>query len=132
MKKKPQFTKKSLAGDVPKHPGSLYQYIAKNNNLNKDGTFRCPNCWGAGRVVAPWEQPCPVEGYKLADRIACPTCNGKKIVAKALHKPAYKSAVERYQLEKIRYNSRLELAEKLISRFSQEEIDKLRELNYRL
>jgi hypothetical protein len=43
------------------------------------GGFRCEACSGGGRVVAPWETPCPVEGHKLSDRIDCDKCQGTGI-----------------------------------------------------
>ncbi len=50
----------------------------------------CPDCWGRGRVVAPYERACPIEGYKMADRIACPKCNGDGRIPKKEWVESYK------------------------------------------
>ena len=42
----------------------------------KDNEWCCNRCYGSGRVVAPWEQSDPVEGYKNAERVDCSECNG--------------------------------------------------------
>lgn len=38
--------------------------------------YKCNYCDGMGRVVSPWAYNDPVEGYKMADRVACQFCNG--------------------------------------------------------
>lgn len=57
---------KSFASFVVENP----MYVFKNSK------WVCPNCQGSGRVIAPWERPDPVEGYKMADRVDCNKCNG--------------------------------------------------------
>lgn len=58
----------------------------------KDDYWQCFHCTGAGRVVAPYERPCPVEGYKMADRIACPSCDGKGHYDPATGRVKYRAA----------------------------------------
>lgn len=45
------------------------------------GKAPCPNCRSRGQIVAPWEQPDPCEGYKMAERITCELCKGEKFVS---------------------------------------------------
>jgi len=57
---------KSFAAFVAENP--LYVY--------KDKKWVCPQCTGSGRVIADYERPDPVEGYKFADRVPCLECKG--------------------------------------------------------
>lgn len=65
--------------ELPRRPYRNFDHYLEEcrKRGKRDALYSCEHCWGRGRVVAPWERPDPVEGYKMADRIDCPTCRGR-------------------------------------------------------
>lgn len=63
--------------------------------------FPClhPECCGNGRIYDPNDQPDPVEGNKMRDRIKCPTCKGSGQTTK-------KEFLEFYNISKKMRNQR--------------------------
>jgi hypothetical protein len=55
---------------------SFTSFMAIHPRVFRDGHFMCLCCDGSKRVIAVYEQPDPVEGYKMADRVTCPKCGG--------------------------------------------------------
>lgn len=58
-----------------KKPERPYKNYAEFRRKNMD----CFHCHGSGKIVKPGEYLDPVEGYKMADRIICPKCQGSTL-----------------------------------------------------
>jgi hypothetical protein len=43
-----------------------------------ENAFPCLECDGDGWIYDPKDQPCPVEGNKMRDRLTCPKCKGTR------------------------------------------------------
>lgn len=81
---------KSFAAFVAENP--LYVY--------KDNKWLCPHCDGHKRVIAPYERPDPVEGYKMADRIPCPDCGGSGETTEKVWREIFKEQKELFVKQK--------------------------------
>jgi hypothetical protein len=55
---------------------SFAAFLLERPRVFRDGHFMCLRCDGFKRVIADYERPDPVEGYKMADRVICPACGG--------------------------------------------------------
>ena len=61
------------------------------------GKFICRECGGSGRVIADYERPDPVEGYKMADRVTCPSCGGTKYTTEKDYRDFFKAEQAEYR-----------------------------------
>jgi hypothetical protein len=109
MKKPLKPSKKSIIDKLAK---SYYPYDAKEK-CNFITTFPCPKCDCKGRIHDPNDQPDPVEGYKMVNKITCPLCSGKGHIPKALHdknfnkivNENYNFAMKIYNENRLKYNT---------------------------
>lgn len=77
MEKKISPVKQQLARikeRIPKPFPSFDLWSIQPGRRNANGTFRCLKCEGVTKVIAPGEEPDPVEGHKLSTRIPCDRC----------------------------------------------------------
>ena len=66
----------------------------------------CYQCEGRGSIYAPGSRPCPIEGNKMRDRVACPSCGGSKIGPRAPWTAALKEARSAHAAEARRVDRR--------------------------
>jgi len=91
-----------LLQTLPKRPYSNYMefvQIRREKHGKHFGVvlkYPCLYCDGYYRIVAPWERPDPVEGYKMADRIDCPHC-AKGESNEAVYKKHYKKIIAEWK-----------------------------------
>lgn len=98
---------------LPKRPYANFEdYVLRGLRGTKDNVYRCTYCRGSGRVIAPYEVPSPVEGYKMADRIKCQTCAGTGGVSRDLAMLWYRQKIREWKewYAKAREERDLELA----------------------
>lgn len=89
----PQLPKKHY-----KNLREFISFIVKPYNLKHE--YPCPECFGYGKVYDPDDPPCPVEGNKMQDRIACPKCEKKGYVTREIWLGIYKQHKE-YESAKV-------------------------------
>lgn len=80
---------------------AVYRYLntdARVRDRLDDPTFvPCPDCKGRRRIYDPCEEPDPVEGNKLRNRITCPSCKGTGEGSWKEARQAYQKAVAGYR-----------------------------------
>lgn len=59
--------------------------------------LRCQKCNGDGKIIHPDAKCDPVEGYKMAERIACQFCHGTGIASEIQAKDSYLEMLDRHQ-----------------------------------
>jgi len=89
------------------------------------GSYPCLGCHGGGRVVADGEQADPVEGYKMARRVDCPTCKGTGYGTRKAFMAYYGERAREWEKERKDKLRGVELAAKALSRLSAEEAGKV-------
>ena len=117
---------KDIVGPIPKIT-SLKEYFQRYSiMINETGEFPCHHCYGRGKIVAPWEQRDPVEGYKMAERIICTTCNGLpfQLKFKKYYIDAYKKLVAKEKQARIFWYYRKDIIENLLSSAISEDVKK--------
>ena len=87
------------------------------------GVLRCPYCLGWKKVVAPGEQLDPVEGYKLANRIPCPTCKGTGRVPLKVAKEEYQLWLSSYKEEKKKWLAQQIMINHIKSKLNKRQIE---------
>lgn len=85
------------------------------------GSFPCLECSGRGRIVHPDEQLDPIEGYKLAKRINCPSCGGTGYGTKKKFMACYNSLTKRYREELDKSKRMTELTKRVFSTMTEKE-----------
>lgn len=77
---------------------SFDAYVQAQRQRHSRGNLRypCLRCDASGRIIAPYERPDPVEGWKMADRITCPGCGGTKEGTRDQYKAAYQKMTIKY------------------------------------
>lgn len=88
----------------------------KVTELLAAGKAPCINCGTSGRVIAPYEQPCPVEGYKMADRTDCPRCAGQGWQPLGVWRAAYKEEKTAHRAKLDAWRQRAERRQELMHR----------------
>lgn len=78
----------------PEKPQTWAAYFAEALRMYPKNPWRCTNCHGSGRVVADWEQPDPVEGHKMSERVSCKVCHGTGNIGEAEHKKLWRKKRE--------------------------------------
>lgn len=76
---------------------SFVSYVSKYHNYGKEleeGKYKCPKCYGSGRIVDPNEEPDVIEGHKFSKRISCDNCSGKGYITGKQLKDIYKCEKE--------------------------------------
>lgn len=119
----------SRFGPAPKAPYpnfSAYVQAYDREPYTPDGKHRCLGCMGSGRVVAPWERPDPVEGYKLADRVDCRTCGGTGRVPITVYRRAYSKLRAKYAEDRAEWRSKDALRKSGLSKLTEDEARALR------
>lgn len=103
----------------------FYQFCSSDYPYRFDpykNTVECQWCHGSGRIVHLDKRPDPVEGYKMADRITCPTCggDGRRPVSDAREEyKKYQTLVKKQQGQ---YDEEKEIAQQALVSFTQAEI----------
>jgi len=69
---------------------SFTSFLVEMQGIINDGKFICGECSGRGSMIPDDEYADPVEGYKFARRINCPTCNGSKYVTEKFWRDYFK------------------------------------------
>ena len=96
---------------------SFTAFCYEQKYIKRDDKFICRECHGQGRVVADYERPDPVEGYKMADRVTCPSCGGSRYTTEKDYREFFKSVQakfrERQQEERRRDTVRKQALKKL-------------------
>jgi Zn finger protein HypA/HybF involved in hydrogenase expression len=87
----------------------------------KDGKYLCRQCDGSGRVIADYERPDPVEGYKMADRVTCPSCGGKKFTTEKDYRDYFKIKQAEYRLEQREQRYRDKVRRQALKKLTKEE-----------
>lgn len=99
------FKKDDIIGKKPRLPSRPYP------------PYKCLRCRGKGTIYDPNDPPCPIEGYKMVSRIACPNCEGSGEGTKAQHLEKWEKDKEetRKKIEKwAEYKSYIEKLNKLL------------------
>jgi len=82
----------------------------------------CFYCNASGFIKDPEDRD-PVEGLKLARRIPCPRCNGKKAIPLGEYFGIYKQEVEKYEHKKKVYEQTMDRMRELAAKLNKEDID---------
>jgi hypothetical protein len=90
--------------------------------------YPCLACRGQGRIDAPADPPCPVEGRKYVRRIDCPACRGSGNSTKEACRQAYRKIVEAYRHTKDGYDRLVHLRREAIKKLTKDEIRAIGEL----
>ena len=90
-----------------------------------DLEFPCPGCYGRKTIYDP-DQHCPIEGYKMADRIKCPRCGGRGEVSKCDYSQILQKERERVKLINQDIDEENNIRRSIKSKLSKEELDYLR------
>lgn len=88
--------------------------------------YECPHCI-SGRIVAPWEQCDPVEGYKMADRIDCLKCEGTGSWLEEKLKRVWQAEKVQYKKDMAKYRAKKLQLEKVLAIITEQELKVLDE-----
>lgn len=99
------------------------KFFSENRNR-----WPCLACQGIGTIYDPNDPPCPVEGNKLRNRIACPKCGGSRCIDKREFSAAYHEAINEYLKEKDEYESLVKAKKVAIKKLTDREVQALRVL----
>ena len=78
---------------------SFTSFCYEQKYIKHGDKFICRECNGRGQVVADYEQPNPVEGYKMADRVTCPSCGGAKYTTEKDYRDYFKILQAKFREE---------------------------------
>ena len=119
--------------DLPPRPFKNFdEYLQERRKWashGKDRLYPCHSCNGSGRIIAPYEKPDPIEGYKLADTVNCYLCCGSGEVRREQALASYKEVIKDWKGRYDKNKQRRELQKKLIKKIknlSKEELSELR------
>lgn len=96
---------------------SFTTFLYEQPRIYRNNNFVCLTCDGAKKVIADYERPDPVEGYKMADRVPCLKCNGTGLATE-------KQWREYFKIHQAEFRAR-KTEEKRISKLKKQAIKKL-------
>lgn len=105
---------------------SFTAFVAEFPRILKDGKFVCMECDGYGRVVPNDAFNDPVEGYKMAERVTCPSCGGLKYTFEKTYRDYFKKTQAEYrkqEKERIRIKKIRSQALKKLTKEEREALD---------
>ena len=89
------------------------------------GKFICRQCGGNGKVIADYEHPDPVEGYKMADRVTCPSCGGTRYTTEEDYRAFFKAEQAKYREQEKETKRINALRKQALKKLTKEERDAL-------
>jgi len=107
---------------------NIYQARKHNDLMDqlKKGEWPCPKCNVSGRIIDPNAQCDPAEGYKMADRVTCPACEGTgRWTKKKFHAWYKKNYSDKYQEEMKQWHKKQALLKNIKNKLAQIEIEVL-------
>jgi hypothetical protein len=51
---------------------------ARREDMERLEYFPCQECCGGGWIYDPNDEPCPIEGNKIRNKLTCPVCKGSR------------------------------------------------------
>ena len=102
------------------------QNVTYNSSRFPPGIYPCLKCKGGGTIYDPDDPPCPVEGNKMRNRIACPSCDRSGVTTKAVHQEAYKSIIDKWKKEVKEFDLIKSIYDSVIRKLTKEEIKALK------
>ena len=87
-----------------------------------------PECGGSGWIYDPRDQPCPVEGNKMRDRIKCPVCDGTGRGDLETMQAAYDSEVQRVMARRDELQRHARQAQEAMNKLNRDEWESVKKL----
>lgn len=104
---------------------SFAAFLVEQPRIISDGKFICRQCGGNGQVVADYEKPDPVEGYKMADRVTCPSCGGTRYTTEKDYRAFFKKEQAEFRKREKEDKERKKLRIQALKKLTKEERDSL-------
>jgi DnaJ-class molecular chaperone len=100
---------------------SFTSFCYEQKYIKHDDKFICRECNGRGQVVADYERPDPVEGYKMADRVTCPSCGGAKYTTEKDYREFFKIQQAKFREEQREERLRASIRKQALIKLTKEE-----------
>ena len=92
-----------------------------SSKICRNGKFICDYCDGLRQIVADWERPDPVEGYKMAQHVTCPSCHGNGLSNEKYWRDYFKNAQTKYRQDAKEALERAAIKKRALKKLTKEE-----------